>query len=463
MMLDRICRFIADNNMLSSGDSVVCGLSGGADSVCLLLVLNELSKQLGFTVEALHVNHSLRDDESDRDEEFCRCLCKKLDISFSAERINVTALAEEQSLSCEEAARRLRYSVFETYSRGKRIATAHNANDNLETIILNLTRGSGLKGLTGIPPVRGNIIRPLLEVSRSEIEDFLESRNQKFVTDSTNLTDDYTRNKIRHRIIPLLEEINSSVIKTTVKSSETLRDENDFITNAVRKASGMCRSENSFTGLEKYDKVIRRRCIAELLSDNGLPYSNERLTECDRILCIGGKIDLNRRIYFVSDGKTAGLVQADNILPDTEKSSELIIGENSLFHDITMSCRIINCDNLRKIKKVHKKLTFYHLDYDKISGRAIVRNRRYGDKIQLCGRNFTSSVKKLINENVPSELRSTLHFIEDEKGTIFAEAIGIADRVKPDENTVRLLEINIKRNISAADSEWSGLIDTKKE
>lgn len=445
IMLDRVCRFIEENNMLSSGDTVVCGLSGGADSVCLLLVLNELSRRLQITVEAIHVNHSLRGAESDRDEEFCRCLCEKLDIPFSAERVDVNVFAREHSLSCEEAARKLRYELFSACSQGKKIATAHNANDNLETIILNLTRGSGLKGLTGIPPVRGNIIRPILEVSRSEIEEYLKSQNQEFVTDSTNLTEDYTRNKIRHRVIPLLEEINSSVIKTTVRSSETLRDENSFITDSVREATKKCRSGNSFTGLEKYHKVIRRRCIAELLSENGFPYSNERLTKCDRILCSGGKLNIHGSYYFISDGKTAGITVIDHNRLNTEISKELIVGENGIFPDSILSCRIVNCDNLRKIKKVHKNLTFYYLDYDKISGRAILRNRRYGDKIQLCGRNFTSSVKKLINEKVPAEHRSTLHFIEDEKGTIFAEAIGIADRVKPAEGTVRLLEITIKR------------------
>ena len=444
-MLDRICRFIAENKMIGSGDTVVCGLSGGADSVCLLLVLNEISEQLGFSVEALHINHSLRGEESDRDEEFCRSLCRKHGIAFTAERVDVNSFASDFSLSCEEAARKLRYEIFAVRSQGKKIATAHNANDNLETIILNLTRGSGLKGLIGIPPVRENIIRPLLEVSRNEIEEFLKSRNQDFVTDSTNLTDDYTRNKIRHRIIPMLEEINPSLVKTTVKSSETLRNENSFITESVSKASENCRRGNFFTGLEKYHKVIRRRCIAGLLSENDLPYSNERLTECDRILCSRGKLDLNRTLYFISDGKTAGISASNQYEHLTELSSELIIGENSIFPDITLSCRIVNCDNLRKIKNVHKKLTFYHLDYDKITGRAILRNRRYGDKIQLCGRNFTSSVKKLINEKVPADLRSTLHFIEDEIGTVFAENIGIADRVKPDENTVRLLEINIKR------------------
>lgn len=445
IMLNRICKFIEENNMLHSGDTVICGLSGGADSVCLLLVLSELKEQLGISLEALHVNHSLRGTESDSDEEFCRRLCQKLDIPFSAGRCDVNAFARENSFSCEEAARKLRYGIFAAHSKGKKIATAHNANDNLETIILNLARGTGLKGLTGIPPVRGNIIRPLLEISRSEIEGFLKSRRQEFVTDSTNLTEDYTRNKIRHKIIPVIEEINSSAVATTVKSSGTLRDENQFIENAVRDACKKCRSGNSFTGLEKFHKVIRRRCIAELLSENGLPYSNERLTECDRILCGGGKLNLCRNFYFISDGKTAEITRIDNKPPHTEISAELIVGENMIFPGKIMNCRIVNCDNLRKIENVHKNLTFYLLDYDKITGRAVVRNRKFGDKIQLCGRNFTSSVKKLINEKVPENLRSNLYFIEDEMGTIFAEAIGIADRVKPDENTVHFLEINIKR------------------
>ncbi len=444
-MLNRIYNFIKENNMLNNGDSVVCGLSGGADSVCLLLVLSELKEQLGISLEALHVNHSLRGAESDSDQEFCRCLCKKLNIPFSAERCDVKSFARESSLSCEEAARRMRYDIFAAHSVGKKIATAHNANDNLETMILNLARGTGLKGMTGIPPVRGNIIRPLLEISRSEIEEFLKSRRQEFVTDSTNMTEDYTRNKIRHKIIPVIEEINSSAVETAVKSSGTLRDENEFIENAVGDARKKCRSGNSFTGLENFHKVIRRRCIAELLSENGLPYSNERLTECDHILCRGGKINLSRDLFFISDGKTAEIKKINNKLPHTDISAELIIGENMIFPDKILTCRIVNCDNLRKIENVHKNLTFYVLDYDKITGRAIVRNRRFGDKIQLCGRNFTSSVKKLINEKVPENLRSSLYFIEDETGTVFAEAIGIADKVKPDENTVRFLEVNIKR------------------
>lgn len=455
-MLNKIYRFITEKNMMSDGDSVVCGLSGGADSVCLLLALNEIKKRLGINVEALHVNHCIRGEESDRDEEFCRLLCQKLEIPFSAERCDVISFSREHSLSCEEAARKLRYEIFASHSKGKKIATAHNANDNLETIILNLARGSGLKGLTGIPPVRENIVRPLLETSRKEIEDFLKNRKQSFVTDSTNLKSDYTRNMIRHKIIPLIEKINCSAVKTTVRSSETLREENFFIEETVNNALRKCRSGNTFTGLNTFHKIIRRRCIARLLSENDLPYSAQRLLECDKILCSGGKINLSGNIYLISDGNKAELAEICEKKACVDISDELVIGENSIFPDTIMNCRIINCDNLRKIENVHKNLTFYLLDYDKITGRAIVRNRRFGDKIQLCGRNFTSSVKKLINEKVPKNLRSTLYFIEDELGTIFAESIGIADRVKPDEDTVRFLEINIKRTQSAADSDWSG-------
>lgn len=447
-MINKIYRFISENKMLKNGDCVVCGLSGGADSVCLLLVLSELRKKFNISVEALHVNHSLRGSESDSDEEFCRKLCKKLDIPFKAERCNVKKYAAENGLSDEEAARILRYEIFEKNSIDKKIATAHNANDNLETVILNLTRGSAIKGLAGIPPVRGNIIRPILTVTRNEIEAFLSSQNQNYVTDSTNLSDNYTRNKIRHKIIPILQEINSSVVKTSIGAIGAVRSENEFIDHEVRKAMQNCKHGNSFSGLDKYDQVIRRRCLAKLFSDNSLPYSSERLTMADDILLSGGKMNLSRDIFLISDGNSIEIRKISSQNEDANLSVELVLGENKIFPDKIMYCTLDECENLRKIEDVHKKLTFYSLDYDKIIGRAIVRNRRFGDKIQLCGRTFNSSIKKLINETVPKEQRSSLHFIEDEVGTIFAEEIGIADRVKPGCDTVRILNIAI--------IDWSG-------
>ena len=155
-MLDKIFGTIQKYHMLEKGETAVCGLSGGADSVCLLLALRELAPRLGITVEAIHVNHCLRGEESDRDEEFCRDLCRRLQVPFTAVRCDVRSFAQENGLSTEEAARELRYKAFAENSAGKKLATAHNAGDDLETALLNLTRGTALRGMCGIPPVRGD-------------------------------------------------------------------------------------------------------------------------------------------------------------------------------------------------------------------------------------------------------------------------------------------------------------------
>ena len=444
-MLKKLRNTAEKYNMIKSGDAVVCGLSGGADSVCLLLSLNQLSAEMNFALEAIHINHCLRGEESDRDQQFCYDLCKRLHIPFNAVSCDVKGYSEKNGLSCEEAARELRYGIFREYSMGKLLATAHNADDNLETMLLNLIRGTGLKGIAGIPPVRDNIIRPLIAVSRLEIEEYLQKCSQDFVTDSTNLTDDYTRNKIRHNIIPLMKELNSSLTETNVRTAEVLRSENQFIDEAVSEAVRNCRRDGIFIGLKEYNQVIRRRCIAEYLSENSLPFSNKRLTDCDNILINGGKINISGNIFLISEGNTLRLEEIKPKNDNTLISKPIELGENRIFPDSILVCEIVNCESLKKIDFVHKKLTIYTLDYDKIKGTAIVRNRKFGDKLKLRGRNFTSSVKKIINETIPVEQRNSLHFIEDENGTIFAEKIGIADRVAPDSSTKRLLKIQIIR------------------
>lgn len=443
-MKNKIFSFIKKHNMIIKGDTVICGLSGGADSVSLLLVLNEISKEMDFKLKALHVNHCLRGAESDRDENFCRELCKSLNIPFKAVSCNVTDFAEKNQFSVEESARILRYKIFAENSDDSKIATAHNANDNLETVIFNLARGTALKGISGIPPIRDNIIRPLLAVSRSEIECYLNSLNQNYVTDSTNLSDDYTRNKIRHQVLPILCGINPSLIETSVKSLETLREENAFIENLIQQALNDCRDGNKLHGLENYSKVIRCRCIARLLSENNLSYSHNRLNDTDNILINGGKINISGDIFFISDGHNAELKKITSVSGKENISTDLKIGENCIFSDKIFYCERISHEDLKKIYDVHKKLTFYLLDYDKIIGRVILRNRRFGDRIRLDGKNFTSSIKKLINEKIPSEQRAELHFLEDENGTILAEKLGIAERVAPDNKTVRFLKVSIK-------------------
>lgn len=444
-MLEKIADFAEKYKMFPEGCSVVCGLSGGADSVCLLISLIELKERLKISeISAIHVNHCLRGDESDRDENYCRLLCKSLGIDLCTVSCNVKEYSQKYGISTEEAARILRYNIFAENSKGKILATAHNANDNLETAIHNLSRGTALKGICGIPPVRDNIVRPILEITREEIETFLNDRGNIFVTDSTNLSDDYTRNKIRHKVLPLLEEINKSLIKTSVRSLDVLRLENDFIEQEVRRAEIQCREGDSFKGLEKFHKAIRQRCIAKYISEKNFPYDYKRLEKLDDILLHGGKFNISGDFYFISDGLSMEFKEIPkNNSESVLVSSPLVIGENSIFEGIILTAEIIKSEDLKIGQNINRKFTKYLMDYDKIIGTMILRNRRNGDKIRLAGRNFTSSVKKLINAQVKPEKKPFLHFIQDESGIIFAEEIGISERVKPQPDTERFLKISI--------------------
>lgn len=212
---DTIRRFA----MLRPGERVLVALSGGADSVSLLLVL----QKLGYEVRAFHLNHCLRGAESDRDEAFCRALCAERGVPLNVGRCDIAALSQGKAV--EETARRERYRLLEQAAEGDKIATAHTADDNLETVLFHLVRGSGAKGVSGIPPVRGAVIRPLLFAERREIEAFLRENGQDYVTDSSNLSDDYTRNRLRHSVLPVLRGINEQAAQAALRLGEQLRQD----------------------------------------------------------------------------------------------------------------------------------------------------------------------------------------------------------------------------------------------
>lgn len=243
--LSRIENYIACHRMMNMQSVYLVGVSGGADSVCLLLVL----KRFGYRVEAVHCNFHLRGAESDRDEHFVDMLCKKESVPLHVVHFDTREYAALHKVSIEMAARELRYGYFErlmTDIFASGICIAHHRDDSVETFLMNVVRGTGIHGLTGIQPVNGNIIRPLLCVSRNEIECYLKSINQDFITDSTNLIADVTRNRIRLNVIPMLEEINPSVSSNIQKTCERL-DEiakiadcaiHGIISRAVQEAGG---------------------------------------------------------------------------------------------------------------------------------------------------------------------------------------------------------------------------------
>lgn len=237
-MLNKVREYIEENCLLESGKRYLVALSGGADSVCLLLVL----RQLGYQVEAVHCNFLLRGDESHRDEAFARNLCEKQGVPFHVIHFDTRTYAELHKVSIEMAARDLRYQYFEQLRKdigAEAICVAHHQDDSVETILMNLLRGTGIHGLSGIKPRNGHILRPLLCVSRKEIEEWLNQQNQDYVTDSTNLKDDVIRNKLRLNLIPQLQDVYpnavNSILKTAQHVSEATTIYDHYMHEVIRK------------------------------------------------------------------------------------------------------------------------------------------------------------------------------------------------------------------------------------
>ncbi len=222
-MLSKVKDYIKKHNLLNSNDLYLVALSGGADSVALLLLLDEM----GYKFHAIHCNFHLRGEESDRDERFCEQLCQQKNIPFHRIHFDTMTYAETHQVSVEMAARELRYRYFEQLRKdigAAGVCVAHHRDDTVETVILNLVRGTGLRGLTGIQPKNGNILRPLLGVSRVEIEEYLRVKGQEYVTDHTNLETDVLRNKVRLQVIPLLRQLNPAVSENIQRTAENLSD-----------------------------------------------------------------------------------------------------------------------------------------------------------------------------------------------------------------------------------------------
>lgn len=252
--------------MLEPEDTVLCALSGGADSVSLLLCLAEL----GVDVCACHLNHGLRGADADEDEAFCRTLCERENVPFVSERCDAAEEAWRTGQSVETAARDLRYRFFVRCAEAlgaDKIATAHTADDNLETMLFRLIRGTGLAGLAGIPPVRDNIIRPLLHVERRDIEAYLTARGQDWCTDATNNEDICTRNRIRHQVIPALREIVPEAAQHAAETSVLLRQDED----ALEQLAGEMPKQNTLRWLNEQPEAVRSRAIRHVLSAAGVP------------------------------------------------------------------------------------------------------------------------------------------------------------------------------------------------
>ncbi len=275
MLTNKFEEIIQKYNMLSHGDSIVAGISGGSDSVCLLHLLCSLKDKYALNINAVHINHGIR-ETAKRDEDFVRNLCEKWNISFFSAHFDVPEIAKEQKISEELCGRNVRYAFFEEVAEktcSHKIFTAHNKNDNAETFLLNLLRGSGSGGLSVMQPKRENLLRPLLFFTKAEIEEYLIQNNITWVEDETNELNLYTRNLLRHEVIPMLCKINPSAENTILRSAALLKEDNDFIMDLAENSGAYKDGSIDLKIFASLPIPVAKRVILKALKDKNLEIS----------------------------------------------------------------------------------------------------------------------------------------------------------------------------------------------
>lgn len=436
MIIEKAEKAVKQYNMIAAGETVCAAFSGGADSTALLLALSELSERLDFRLTAVHVNHLLRGEESDRDESFCRDLCEKLGIPLTVFREDAAAFSRSAGVSVETGARELRYKLFDTLPADK-IAAAHNLNDNAETVLFRLARGTGLRGMAGIPTVRGKIIRPLLFCTRAEIEEFLNARGQAFVTDSTNLTDDCARNRIRHRIMPEMSAVHGGFPENITALTASFAEDEDFISGEALK--------HAEDDLRTLHPAVRKRVIINLLKSHKLKTSAAAVREIDGLLESGGKVSISGGYCAVCDKGKVKIIPEESVKEKPQPLNITEEGKYSFYGDKIVIITKETCENVNVPDIINKNLTSEYADYDKIQGGMLLRNRLRSDRIKPAGQPHTKELRKLLQERLPrGEERRISAVIEDSAGIVWAEHIGIADRVKLNENTRNIISFKIK-------------------
>ena len=419
IILDTINRF----SLLDGKSSVVVALSGGADSMSLLYALHSLKNELGIMVKAAHLNHNIRGEEALRDQEFVKAQCKKLGVELFCETIDVPKFAKENGQSIELAARNVRYAFLEKVSVDSLVATAHTASDNLETILFNLTRGSGAKGLCGIPIKRGIFIRPMLYATRDDVEKYCKENNIPYVTDSTNLCDDYARNKIRHNVIPTLKQLNPKVEASVLKTAEALREDNVALNNLSKDflKDNLKNKKLNLENFKNLETAVKKRVIIDFVN-SVCPFVSLEAIHIAEILNITSK---------------GGSTNIPNDFKITNNKGILSLSLQKIGEKPKFKVEITEIT-----KNVNNLFLNNAVDCDKIIGNLVERTRMSGDSIRVSGRGCTKSLNKLFNEaGILKEERDYIPVLADDKGPVWVYGIGVAQRCAVSNTTKRIYKI----------------------
>ena len=402
-MLNKLLEMIRRYEMISSGDRIICAVSGGADSVALLFAMYLLRKKLEITLEAAHFNHRLRGSESDGDEAFVVSLCDRLEIPLHLG--SEAVMPGEKGL--EAAARDARYRFFATLS-GK-IATAHTADDNAETVLMHLVRGTGLKGLGAISPIRGNLIRPMLLVTRQQVLDFCQEYCLQYVCDSSNETDAFMRNRLRHHVMPLLKQENPKLSRNLSEMALRLRQDEEALTPKMDYQNGL-----PVSGVLEMPAAIRNRVLSEFLKYHGVKEPDSaHIAQADALLR-----SENPSAWTVFPGNVTICRQYDRLVRSAHQvplrpialpcPGEIYIPELDLHVKCTMADEIINDPNTFTVAQLSNP---------------VLRSRETGDTMRCRG--GSKSLKKLyIDLKIPADSRPLVPVIADDAGVLGVCGIG---------------------------------------
>lgn len=454
-----VLKTIEKHNMIEPGDKIIAAVSGGADSVCMLNLLQSLKAELGFSLCCAHLNHGLRGKAADHDEEFVRALCTQLGIDFYSKTVDVAKVAEEKKITCEEAGRMARYDFFnelkKTYGYSK-VATAHNKNDNAETVLMRIIRGTGVDGLSGIPYTRDDgVIRPVLDISRQQIEEYCRENGLDFCTDATNLENDFTRNKIRNLLIPYIEkEFNTRISDSLIRLSEAAEEDSKFLKAYTKRlyerlGNPVPGSKLNTLHIESL-KMLEKPILTRLLRLAAEKSSDVKL-EKKHIEDVIGLLDKPTGTAInLPGGLNAEINYGWLTFSGPLDIIELEISEDGFFADISIGDTVL-VEALGKEISIREenakdykcRINEIAADLDKIGSQPLfLRSRRDGDRIVWFPDGRTKKIKNVfIDEKIPKKDRNKIPLLATGNEIVAIVGSRVSEKYKLTKDSERALVI----------------------
>ena len=462
-MLDKVIEYIKENEIIKQGDKILVALSGGPDSVCLLHILHRLKEPFNLKLGAIHINHMLRGEEADNDEKYIIKLCDELGINHYVKRIDIEYVARDTNVSLEVAGRNERYKAFEEIKEKyeyNKIAVAHNANDQAETVLMRIMRGTGLEGLTGIKAKRADgIIRPILCLNREEIEEYCEKNNLNPRIDASNYERIYSRNKVRLDILPYMKEnFNKDIIDTLNRMTLLLQKDNEFIEEYSNKCYNIyCEnygekikvSKNLF---EKEMDSIITRVLIRVFKEISNSYQNFEMKHIYEVVNLakkstGKKLNLTNKI--ICENLYGDIIFSKEDKPKEKiEDNEVKINKDDIFNKVIFDDYTIRFEVVENKNKVEfsKNNLIKLFDYDNIEKEIIMRYRKDGDKITPLGMNGSKKLKDIfIDLKIPREKRDTIPIVCFDDNISWVVGYKTSQLFKVTKNTNKILKITFDR------------------